>query len=165
MNTSHSSAKLHLWGREQSWAPLLPCDPQERASVTPLEYRGVHRTAAANHENRLQHLSQTCCLSASCTERSQSVGPQPSAQRWRLRVNRPAAGNSSTTVLIRATRTLSRRQSMLQHSFRSLQAQRGAAWPNPSFKRSANGRPPGPRSSAGVHYLQRGPGALPSSPA
>jgi hypothetical protein len=36
---------------------------------------------------------------------------------------------------------------------------------NPSLKRSANGRPPGPRYSAGVHYLQRGPGGLPSAPA
>ena len=41
----------------------------------------------------------------------------------------------------------------------------GAAWPNTSFKRSANGRPPGPRYSAGLHCLQRGPGVLPLSPA
>ena len=37
--------------------------------------------------------------------------------------------------------------------------------PNPSLKRSANGRPPGPRSRYGVHFLLRGPGVLPSSPA
>ena len=40
-----------------------------------------------------------------------------------------------------------------------------AVLPNPSVKRSANGRPPGRRSSAGLHYLQRRPGGLPSSPA
>ena len=40
-----------------------------------------------------------------------------------------------------------------------------SARPNHSLKLSANGRPPGPRYSAGVHYLQRGPGVLPSSPA
>jgi hypothetical protein len=47
----------------------------------------------------------------------------------------------------------------------TLQAKLDAAWPNTSLKRSANGVPPGPRSSAGVHYLQRGPGATPLSPA
>ena len=36
--------------------------------------------------------------------------------------------------------------------------------PNPSFKRSANGRPPGPRGTV-VYPTPRGPGVLPSSPA
>jgi hypothetical protein len=38
-----------------------------------------------------------------------------------------------------------------------------AVTPNPSVKRSANGVPPGPRYRAGVHSLQRGPGAMPLS--
>ena len=37
--------------------------------------------------------------------------------------------------------------------------------PNPSLKRSANGRPPGPGRQYGVHFCQPGPGVLPSSPA
>ena len=37
--------------------------------------------------------------------------------------------------------------------------------PNPSLKRSANGRPPGPGSRYGVHFLLPGPGVLPLSPA
>ena len=37
--------------------------------------------------------------------------------------------------------------------------------PNPSLKRSANGRPPGPGPRYGVHFLSPGPGVLPSSPA
>ena len=37
--------------------------------------------------------------------------------------------------------------------------------PNPSLKRSANGRPPGPVWRYAVHFRQPGPGALPSSPA
>ena len=41
----------------------------------------------------------------------------------------------------------------------------GAALPNPSFKRSANGRPPGPAGRYAVHFLPAGPGVLPSSPA
>jgi len=39
-----------------------------------------------------------------------------------------------------------------------------AAWPNPSFKPSPNGKTPGPRYSA-CHHLQRGPGVSPLSPA
>ena len=42
---------------------------------------------------------------------------------------------------------------------------RRRARPNPSVKRSANGRPPGPRSRYGVHFLLRGPGVLPLAPA
>ena len=37
--------------------------------------------------------------------------------------------------------------------------------PNPSLKRSANGRPPGPVRRYAVHFRQPGPGVLPSSPA
>ena len=40
-----------------------------------------------------------------------------------------------------------------------------AALPNPSLKRSANGRPPGPGPRYGVHFLSPGPGVLQSSPA
>jgi hypothetical protein len=40
-----------------------------------------------------------------------------------------------------------------------------AAMPNPSLKRSANGRPPGPVWRYAVHFRQPGPGVLPSSPA
>ena len=39
------------------------------------------------------------------------------------------------------------------------------ARPNPSLKRSANGRPPGPVWRYAVHFRQPGPGVLPSSPA
>ena len=39
------------------------------------------------------------------------------------------------------------------------------ATPNPSLKRSANGRPPGPVRRYAVHFRQPGPGVLPSSPA
>ena len=45
---------------------------------------------------------------------------------------------------------------------------RNGAWqalPNPSLKRSANGRPPGPVWRYAVHFHQPGPGVLPSSPA
>ena len=37
--------------------------------------------------------------------------------------------------------------------------------PNPSLKRSANGRPPGPVWRYAVHFRQPGPGVLPLAPA
>ena len=40
----------------------------------------------------------------------------------------------------------------------------GAAVPNLSFNRSANGRPPGPARRYAVHCLRPGPGVLPLSP-
>ena len=40
-----------------------------------------------------------------------------------------------------------------------------ALMPNPSLKRSANGRPPGPGLRYSVHFLSPGPGVLPLSPA
>jgi len=40
-----------------------------------------------------------------------------------------------------------------------------AVLPNPSLKRSANGRPPGPGLGYAVHFPSPGPGVLPLSPA
>ena len=51
---------------------------------------------------------------------------------------------------------------LVKQSSPNLQA---AVTPNPSLKRSANGRPPGPGLRYGVHFLSPGPGVLPSSPA
>jgi len=47
----------------------------------------------------------------------------------------------------------------------SRNTERGRAEPNPSLKRSANGRPPGPGRWYAVHFHRPGPGVLPSSPA
>jgi hypothetical protein len=41
----------------------------------------------------------------------------------------------------------------------------GRAGPNPSVKRSANGRPPGPGRWYALHFHRPGPGGLPSAPA
>jgi hypothetical protein len=37
--------------------------------------------------------------------------------------------------------------------------------PNPSFKRRANGKPPGPGRWYSVHFHRPGPGVLPLAPA
>jgi hypothetical protein len=57
-----------------------------------------------------------------------------------------------------------RRCPTLRHNS-SKTAHATSALPNPSLKRSTNGRPPGPRSRYGVHCLLRGPGVLPLAPA
>jgi hypothetical protein len=44
-------------------------------------------------------------------------------------------------------------------------SQHHPAGPNPSLKRSANGRPPGPGRRYAVHFRQPGPGVLPLVPA
>ena len=48
---------------------------------------------------------------------------------------------------------------------RSNKPENRALMPNPSLKRRANGRPPGPVWRYAVHFHQPGPGVLPSSPA
>ncbi len=42
---------------------------------------------------------------------------------------------------------------------------RHAVTPNPSLKRSTNGRPPGPGLRYAVHFLSPSPGVLPLAPA
>ena len=52
-----------------------------------------------------------------------------------------------------------------QYATNSAKAPVRTARSNPSLKRSANGRPPGPVWRYAVHFRQPGPGVLPSSPA
>ena len=99
--------------------------------------------------------------------KGQFVGPQPGEQLWLPPQEHAAAGNASSARRARPASAHQEQNASPCQSPATRKAQRitGTAWPNTSFKRSANGRPPGPRYSAGVHFLQRGPGALPSSPA
>ncbi|CAD5373995.1 hypothetical protein RA210_U400010 [Rubrivivax sp. A210] len=53
----------------------------------------------------------------------------------------------------------------MRMSHYTLQGKVKAARPNPSLKRSANGRPPGPGWWYAIHFHQPGPGGLPSAPA
>jgi hypothetical protein len=76
--------------------------------------------------------------------------PHPLALRsWRAARTRGRCMSSSVT-LARGPRQATRAPPRVQ--------------PNPSFKPSPNGKAPGPRYSAGVLLLQRGPGALPLVP-
>jgi hypothetical protein len=68
-----------------------------------------------------------------------------------------AASDHESTVLLFVGK------SWREYGQRSVTACR--AWPNPSLKRSANGRPPGPGRWYSVHFHRPGPGVRPLSPA
>jgi hypothetical protein len=73
---------------------------------------------------------------------------------WRATLRQRAAGSSFGSPTGIATPGCIRRCGTLR-----------TARPNPSVKRSANGRPPGPGHRYGVHFPWPGPGVLSSSPA
>ena len=58
-----------------------------------------------------------------------------------------------------------RRTHHAMHAVGWAQGKVGAARPNPSFKRSANGRPPAPGRRYAVHFRHPGAGVLPPSSA
>ena len=65
-----------------------------------------------------------------------------------------------------ASAVLSRPRSLPQHSICTVRLHAPArALPNPSLKRSANGRPPAPGRWYAVHFHRPGAGVPPSSPA
>jgi hypothetical protein len=93
-------------------------------------------------------------------------------------VRRPAAiraavaalgfvGGGGRTVSAQAARAASRFGGQVRVVFGTRKAfsQRTAVLPNPSLKRSANGRPPGPGRRCTAHCLRPGPGGLPLAPA
>ena len=61
--------------------------------------------------------------------------------------------------------TIARLRGSAQQGANPAAAPERAARPNPSLKRSANGRPPGPGLGYAVDFPSPGPGVLPSSPA
>ena len=79
-----------------------------------------------------------------------------SAVQSPLRV--PQTRSTATALAV----ALSGKQNRSKHN---LGCQPSALMPNPSLKRSANGRPPGPVWRYAVHFRQPGPGVLPLPPA
>ena len=88
--------------------------------------------------------------------RVQSPCPQPSGARKKVR----SCGSQAAVATCPAPCLHMPRNS--PHS--QLRAP-APAWPNPSLKRSANGRPPSPGRWYSVHFHRPGLGVLPSSPA
>lgn len=99
------------------------------------------------------------------SEDSQFVGPLPSLLSWLQQAMHTATRVQQACEQSGGLMQVQIHSQALQVAIHATQARSRTAWPNPSVKRSANGVPPGPRYSAGVHYLQRGPGVTPSSPA
>jgi hypothetical protein len=77
------------------------------------------------------------------------------------------ARNAARCAVLGALRPRSERWRFYAVAARNFRAvgQRPGVRPNTSFKRSANGRPPGPVWRYAVHFRQPGPGVLPLSPA
>ena len=113
-----------------------PCHIEPVNCVGSSGFQSVRRAAAAKVRSGLVGLQQRRLEYVPC------IGPQRGAggyRCWRTGVTRP-----------------------WQAQWYRLPC---AALPNPSLKRSANGRPPGPVWRYAVHFRQPGPGVLPSSPA
>ena len=144
--------------------------PQERGqpesqSSQPQQVNRSRASAATNSND----MEPQCCIGpAHCVggygfqsvrRAAASIGASHFAQWWRLEYvachgrQRGAGGfcggPRGITVPFQA-----RRQHMVS-----------AAQPNPSFKPSPNGGPPGPGHRYGVHFLSPGPGVPPSVPA
>ncbi len=166
MNATRASAQSLPASRRPCWVcRASTLGPLQHSPATQLEPRRVRRRTALHHESLLPQRSTVGNLSATRARQSQFVGPQPCPQSWRLQADHAAAGNTNNA----ASHAAAHMSYFFTHgsSFSSTRETSllCTAWPNPSVKRSANGVPPGPRYSAGVHFLQRGPGGTPLSPA
>ena len=104
----------------------------------------------------------TSARAAGRTFRSQFVGQRPVLPRWHPRTGKAAAGKTEQASCGAFCGHMPRAKGNFHHP---AQGKAGAAWPNPSFKRSANGRPPAPGRWYAVHFHRPGAGVLPSSPA
>ena len=100
--------------------------------------------------------------SAGTSLKSQSVALRPGSPRWCPGTDRAAAGNPDQASYGTTSRHMARAKAKVYPRPHGLA---GAAWPNPSFKRSANGRPPAPGRWYAVHFHRPGAGVLPLSPA
>ena len=134
-------------------------------------------------------MSSTACTNVKCESSAQTPQLQPekvvcgrvvkmnSRSKTQLRVAALSKGlvTSTTCVWNRRTRFLcSSAASASVHAQRGFQGANvpvlgsvpmDAAWPNPSLKRSANGRAPAPGRWYAVHFHRPGAGVLPLSPA
>ena len=119
----------------------------------------LEATASGSREVVASEGSLCCSLQSVCRAyRRASVGRifWPCARRQAI----------ASAVIIQPPKTIARiecKRLVSQAAHRQLWRRR--ARPNPSVKRSANGRPPGPGLRYAVHFLSPGPGVLPLSPA
>jgi hypothetical protein len=80
-------------------------------------------------------------------------------------LRRGNARNENRRLLVATTQAAKKGRCFCSmHRAKHVAHHRRASMPNPSLKRSANGRPPGPRDAFSYH-APRGPGVLPLAPA
>ena len=111
------------------------------------------------------------CVRHARTARLQSTSPSPSvigapAARRLVLVAAVRSGGENAGVCISPNALFQAHAAgPRSHGAQAARGIRRHAVPNPSFKRSANGRPPSPGRRYTVHFRQPGLGVLPSSPA
>ena len=160
----------------QRTAPLGTCVVQ--SSTAPLPSHPSRSPRSLRYQRRtcrdMVVLLPGLCLPGSTVSRcsvgstfeSQFVGPQPCRQWWRPRADYAAAGNTGPTPPSTVSERLPQQKSASCGAYYRVQGMLSAAWPNPSFKRSANGMAHWP-SSAGpaAHCALAVQHAMPLSPA
>ena len=131
--------------------------PKEAWRFVTLKKTGP-RTVGAQDFNSIPSASGASSAQREASEGVSSLNP-PRSGPWCLRSSFAVAAGEGTTAEHRSN-CASGKEFILR-----LQHCAGRVMPNPSFKRSAAGRPPGPGRRYAVHCRQPGPGVLPSSPA
>ena len=156
----HRSSRLGT-NVAQSSAASTPRNPSRPVYELPALCQ-VHRTASGPSKLQSFGGSTGGSLATFRTLESQFVGLLPRLPRWHSGTGQAAAGNTEHATCGGACRRMPRSTVNVYHR---PQATVRAAWPNPSFKRSANGRPPAPGRWYAVHFHRPGAGVLPPSPA
>ena len=150
-----SSGSLRSYGLPSLWSTSHCPAPSSESNSAALLGRcvpGLHRREV----NRLASIEswETCEL----LERARRFAPM---SVMKIKTTHSASNLHSSRRI--GTRGISNSGHLALRKLRSY-ARCRTLLPNPSFKRSANGRPPGPRGTA-AYPAPRGPGVLPPSPA
>ena len=170
---SHDAAKPHTASQSQHRAlqrTFVECGRTERHSISFIRQsnKGLVMTGAAHNNNGKGPQCHTATHN-----RAGNTGFQSVRRAAAFSTGPSSIGPLSRRLECAAHHGLQRgagsTRSRLRGTTGPWQARQqrtpGAVMPNPSLKRSANGRPPGPVWRYAVHFRQPGPGVLPSSPA
>ena len=156
----HQPSRLHAWvAQVRMDSASAECGRQ------PYKLATLHQT---HHAVRVPSTpwsvrgARFCSRSVGTSMKRQSVGLRPGSPWWRPRTGQAAAGKSGQARYGACLSRMPRAKGDVHHR---PQAMVRWAWPNPSFKRSANGRPPAPGRWYAVQFHRPGAGVLPSSPA
>ena len=144
------SSRVH--GFELRWYSEC-CAASELASYVAWRFEPSEKSAPERNSAASAYIIEVASLLTAATSRE-----QPKSQ-----FVEPAAGSRLVPSAACCTRGgRGRQQCRAQEG--AVQQRASGVTPNPSFKRSATGKPPGPRSAV-VYPAPRGPGVLPLSPA